>query len=287
MMDEVRDSSDCLIKPRWLLRRWGVCLLYKAEKRGCLAATNIRLVLNNSYIQLAGLVAANVLLWGWGSLPQLLSWSITALEQQLSQNNCQSQRTWAARMLWMGHEEDPTTHHPTTVNNFNIPLLHLIFFILKEEGDQGIKINHVGEIPAPLSNLSPSSNPGKREGLTFLCASAQPQWTYVNSPEQQAMPGRADFLLFPSFISFKQKFCLDWENFSHRVPTKSFSYNEQVFIRKEEKVFYWRILDQSPLSVLQQGPDSKIPFKKKQATKHMPLPNFFFVQLPAFPSVRN
>lgn len=224
-----------------------------------------------------------MLLWGWGSLPQLLSWSITALEQQLSQNNCQSQRTRAARMLWMGHKEDLPS---ATVSYVNIPLLHPNF--LKEEREQDTKSNHIGEIPTPLRDMSPS-NLGKREGLTFLCASAQPQWTYVNSPtpEQQATPGRADFLLFSSFISFEQKFCLDWENFSHGVSTKSFSYNEQAFIRKEEKVFYWKILDQSPFLVLQQGPDFKIPFKKKTTNQTHASPKYFFVQLPAFPSVRN
>jgi len=88
-----------------------------------------------------------------------------------------------------------------------------------------------------LRDRSPSSKPGKREDLTSLCASAQPQRTYVNSltPEPHAMPGQADFLLFPSLLAFDQKFHLDQGNISHGISTKSFNFNEQAFIRRGGK----------------------------------------------------
>lgn len=62
-----------------VIKEMGFCLPYKGEKRGCLAASNQRLVLTSSHAQLAWLDAANVLLWGQGSLPQLLSGHVTTL----------------------------------------------------------------------------------------------------------------------------------------------------------------------------------------------------------------
>lgn len=138
-------------------------------------------------------------------------------------------------MIRVGHTEDLPSHHSSLF--FEIALLHPIVFLWEDEGDYNTKTNHPGEIPTPLRDRSLFSKPGKRDGLTSFCASAQPQWTYVNSltTELQAVPSRAVFLLFPFLISFDQKFCLDQENFSHEVPTKSISFNEKAFIRSGGK----------------------------------------------------
>lgn len=173
--------------------------------------------------------------WGWGSLPQLLSWHRTTLiatrakAPSIIHRGCE----------WLGWDIRNICH-PTTEDYFlNIALLHPNLFLLKEEGDCGTKTSHLGEIPTPLRDRIFSSKSSKREGLTSLYASAQPQWTHVNSlnPELQAVPGRADFLLFLSLshISFDQKFCLDQQSFSHGIPTKSFSFNEQAFITRRGK----------------------------------------------------
>lgn len=176
--------------------------------------------------------------WGWGSLPQL-----SPGMEQLSlppKPRHQASFTMAVKMLGITMVGHGNICHPTTADYFlNFGLLHPNLFSLKEEWDHGTKTNHLGEIPTPLRERILSSKSGKREGPTSLCASAWPQWSHVNSltPELQAVPGRADFLLFISLslISFDQKFCLDQQNFSHGIPTKSFSFNEQAFITRRGK----------------------------------------------------
>lgn len=176
--------------------------------------------------------------WGWVASPAaLLTWNNSHCHQsQGTKHHPPWLWRWCAWLLW----DIGNICHPTTVNYFlNFSLLHPNLFSLKVEGDCGTKTNHLGEIPTPLIDRILSSKSGKREGLTSLYASAQPKWTHVNSltPELQAVPGRTDFLLFLSLslISFDQKFCLDQQNFSHGIPTKSFSFNEQAFITRRGK----------------------------------------------------
>lgn len=213
--------------------------------------------------------------WGWGSLPQLLSWHRTTLiatrakAPSIIHRGCE----------WLGWDIRNICH-PTTEDYFlNIALLHPNLFLLKEEGDCGTKTSHLGEILTPLRDRILSSKSSKREGLTSLYASAQPQWTHVNSlnPELQAVPGRADFLLF---LSLSLTFLLTrnsvWTSkaFPMEFPQKASVLMNKHSSQGEEKVFYWRILDQSPLLVLQQGPHFKITLKKKTQTH---LSQFFFL----------
>lgn len=95
------------------------------------------------------------------------------------------------------------------------------------------------------------------------------------------MPGRADFLLFPSLISFDQKCCLDWGNFSHGVPTKSFSFNEQAFIRRGEKGLLLK--DSWPIPIVSAATGTWLQNTISKKIRHMPLPNFFLFNSQLYP----
>lgn len=84
------------------------------------------------------------------------------------------------------------------------------------------------------------------------------------------MPGRAGFLL--SFLLTRNSVWTG-ETFPIEFPQKTSILMSKHSWEGKEKAFYWRILDQSPLLVLQQRPDFKITFKNKTNAS----PNFFFL----------